>query len=400
MMRARALLLILIAAAAGCSDSHTAPTSPSAGGEVTAVKVTLDGSPVFGANLPLIAKEVLSNGSSRDCTAGATWVSSDRNVGLIRDQGIFFAVGQGQTIVSATCANMRGDLAVTVAPAADAPNAVRIGPVGAMVNLGIGQARQLASVLYTVGKGGDTDCTSSATWTSLDPNIATVSNQGLLTGVAAGTTRISVACQGIIAADTAVVIGGVNITISLTEPDPLSTLPITTASLEVLDGSGAGRVIQAIAGLINIRDLTPPFHVRVTAPGYQTTQAPISLQAGTFYPDVNSLGVRIPLRPLPPDPGVDEIIDRVGATPTIYHFDVHGAGPFTTQIWWSFGEYTDGIALELTCNGQIIATADTVTPSYGAGFNTTVSTPCDYQLKLTSRRADTISFRLRVRHPS
>jgi hypothetical protein len=160
-------------------------------------------------------------------------------------------------------------------------------------------------------------------------------------------------------------------------------------------------VTQAVGGgFVNFRDLTPPFNVRVTAPGYQTTQAQISTQTGVFYPDQNSLGVRIALRPLPPDPGVDEIIDRVGATPAIYHFNVHAAGAFNTQIWWLFGEYTDGLGLELTCNGQIIATADTVTPSYGDGFSTTVSAPCNYQLKLTSRRSDTITFRLRVRHPS
>jgi hypothetical protein len=103
---------------------------------------------------------------------------------------------------------------------------------------------------------------------------------------------------------------------------------------------------------------------------------------------------------VPPDPGVDEIIDRVGATPAIYHVNVHGAGLFSTQVWWNFGEYTDGIALELTCNGAIIATADTVTRSYGAGFSTKVSAPCDYQLKLTTRRGDPINFRLRIRHPS
>jgi len=126
----------------------------------------------------------------------------------------------------------------------------------------------------------------------------------------------------------------------------------------------------------------------------------ITTDSGIFYPDQNSLAVQIALRPLPPEPGVDEIIDRVGATPAIYHFNVQGAGPFNTQIWWSFGEYTDGVRLELSCGDQIIATADTVTPSYGAGFSTMVSAPCDYQLKLTSRSRDRIAFRLRVRHPS
>ena len=148
-MRTRAydrLLLLTLAltltAAAGCSDSHKSPTSPTvpdSAATVTAVKVTLDGSPTFGAHLPLSAKEILSNGNSRDCTAVAAWVSSDRSVGLIQDQGIFFGVGLGQTVISATCHDMRGDLPVTVASTPDAPNAVRIAPVGALVNLGIGQ---------------------------------------------------------------------------------------------------------------------------------------------------------------------------------------------------------------------------------------------------------------------
>ena len=287
-----------------------------------------------------------------------------------------------------------------VASAPDAPNAVRIAPVGALVNLGIGQTKQLQSIMYTVNKGGDTDCTPTATWTSLNPSIATVSSQGVITAVAAGTTRISVVCQGITGADTAFVLGGMNITISMTEPDPLRSIVIQEGNVEILDGPGAGRVLPITAGFVNLRDLSPPFNVRVTAPGYQTTHESISTQTGTFLPDQNSLGVRVAMRPLPPDAGVDEIIDRVGATPMIYHVNVHGAGAFSTQIWWSFGEYTDGIALELSCNGAIIATADTVTPSYGAGFSTNVSAPCDYLLRLTTRRGDPINFRLRIKHPS
>jgi hypothetical protein len=397
------LLLLILAAASGCSDSHKSPVSPTvpdSAATVTAVKVTLDGSPTFGAHLPLSAKEILSNGNTRDCTAAAAWVSSDSRIGLIQDQGIFFGVGVGQTVISATCHETRGDLPVTVASAPDAPNAVRIAPVGALVNLGIGQTRQLQSIMYTVNKGNDIDCTSSATWTSLNPSVATVSSQGMLTAVAAGTTRISVVCQGITGADTAFVLGGVNITISMTEPEPLTSIVIPEGTVEILDGPGSGRVLPITAGFVNLRDLSPPFSVRVTAPGYQTTQASISTQTGTFLPDQNSLGVRVPMRPVPAEPGVDEIIDRVGASPAIYHVNVHGAGPFSTQIWWSFGEYTDGIALELSCNGAIIATADTVTPSYGAGFSTNVSAPCDYQVRLTTRRGDPINFRLRIKHPS
>ena len=85
----------------------------------------------------------------------------------------------------------------------------------------------------------------------------------------------------------------------------------------------------------------------------------VSTQTGTFLPDQNSLGVRVAMRSLPPESGVDEIIDRVGATPAIYHVNVHGAG-----------------------------------------FSTNVSAPCDYLLRLTTRRGDPINFRLRIKHPS
>src|SRR5690349_18213307 len=122
------------------------------------------------------------------------------------------------------------------------------------------------ATLCLCAKGNDIDCTSTATWTSLNPSVATVSTQGILTAVAAGTTRISVVCQGIAGADTAFVLGGVNITISMTEPDPLMSIVIPEGNVEVLDGPGAGRVLPITAGFVNLRDLSPPFSVRVTAP--------------------------------------------------------------------------------------------------------------------------------------
>src|SRR6187402_3934748 len=54
--------------------------------------------------------------------------------------------------------------------------------------LGIGQTSQLSATMKTPqGLGTVTDL---VTWTTLDPNIATVSAQGLVTGVAIGTTSV------------------------------------------------------------------------------------------------------------------------------------------------------------------------------------------------------------------
>ena len=65
----------------------------------------------------------------------------------------------------------------------------------ATASIAVGATQQLAATA-TYESEETEDVTRSATYTSSDPTKATVSNRGLVTGVAAGATTITIAYQG------------------------------------------------------------------------------------------------------------------------------------------------------------------------------------------------------------
>jgi uncharacterized protein YjdB len=63
-------------------------------------------------------------------------------------------------------------------------------------NLQPGQSRQFtAQANYTAGS--NTDCTYTGTWQSTNTAAATVSDRGMVTGVAAGGADIRATCEGL-----------------------------------------------------------------------------------------------------------------------------------------------------------------------------------------------------------
>ena len=59
----------------------------------------------------------------------------------------------------------------------------------------VGSSAQFTAIA-TLGNGTTEDVTSSATWTSTAPNIATVSAAGIVTSLASGTAVISASFSG------------------------------------------------------------------------------------------------------------------------------------------------------------------------------------------------------------
>ncbi|MGO9452235.1 MAG: beta strand repeat-containing protein [Candidatus Binataceae bacterium] len=148
-----------------------------------------------GTTVQLTATGTFSNGATADLTGSVTWASSDNTIATVTG-GLVTGKGVGSASISATQSGISGSTTVTVS--AVTLTAIMITPVSPTI------AKGTTAQLTATGQfsdGSTQDITTSVTWASSEPSVATVSNasgsQGLVTGVAAGTTTISATSGGI-----------------------------------------------------------------------------------------------------------------------------------------------------------------------------------------------------------
>ena len=123
-------------------------------------------------------------------TEGIVWVSSNTNVATIDQNGLVTGKSNGKTIITLKSAS--GAVSVTTEITVQtSPNGVTLNKSEVSLNLSGTKTVQLSASV--------TPATANAnlglTWTSSNPNVATVSTSGLVTGVANGTTTITVKTQ-------------------------------------------------------------------------------------------------------------------------------------------------------------------------------------------------------------
>jgi 6-phosphogluconolactonase (cycloisomerase 2 family) len=150
-----------------------------------------------GSTQQFTATITFGDGSKQDVTTHAIWSSSNSVVATISNatgtQGLASAVGSGTTVIGATYGSQ--PLTTSTNLAVQSPT-LTVTPVAAPVQTG---ATQPFTVIITFIDGRKQDVTGQVTWSSSDPQVATVSNttgsQGLATGVNAGTAQIIATLQ-------------------------------------------------------------------------------------------------------------------------------------------------------------------------------------------------------------
>jgi len=158
----------------------------------------------------LTATGTESDGSKQNITSFVTWTSSDTTKATIQTTGqttpgAASGVAFGTVTITATASNgVSGTATLTVTAAPPALVSILVGPVAAYI--GVGSTEQFSAV-GTYSDGSTKTITSSATWTSSDPDIATVDSAGaakpgLGTGVAVGSATITASLSGLSSAGT------------------------------------------------------------------------------------------------------------------------------------------------------------------------------------------------------
>ena len=177
------------------SVSITVNTTPPTAAQVGSVTVTPgNASMAPGATVSLSASVKDTNGS---LLAGqnVTWASSASAIASVAPDGLVTARTAGSATISASAAGKTGSSTVTVAvpPPTSAPVAtVTISAPAA--SLTAGSTMQLSATVKDTN--GATMTGQSVTWSTSAPGIATVTANGLVTGVGAGSVTITATSSG------------------------------------------------------------------------------------------------------------------------------------------------------------------------------------------------------------
>ncbi|HEY5176453.1 MAG TPA: Ig-like domain-containing protein [Terriglobales bacterium] len=162
--------------------------------------------PTIGTGTPqqFTATGTYSDGSLQNLTNVVTWSSTSPGVATINSTGLATGVSAGSTTIQATSGANNGSTGLTVTAGASLVS-IAVTPVNPSIAVG---APQQFTATGTYSDGTHQDLTSSATWTSTSPGVATINSTGLATGVSAGSTTIQAALGSINGSTTLTVTAG------------------------------------------------------------------------------------------------------------------------------------------------------------------------------------------------
>ncbi|MFZ1141315.1 MAG: Ig-like domain-containing protein [Candidatus Sulfotelmatobacter sp.] len=151
-----------------------------------------------GASIPLGETQQLaalgtySDGSTQDLTSSVQWASSNLTILTLSNLGAATGAALGTVTVTAISGTISAADLLQVGP----PIVVSFTVAPANSVLAVGGREQL-SALAQFSDGTTQDMTTSVSWSSADPTIANVSNQGLLLAEQVGDTTISVSSDSV-----------------------------------------------------------------------------------------------------------------------------------------------------------------------------------------------------------
>ena len=163
------------------------------------------------------------------------WSSSNTGVASISASGVVTAVAAGTTTITATSEGKSGSSTVTVSNFAVAT--VNVQPQNNTIVAG--SSIQLSATLTDVNGAPATN--RAVSWASSNTNIATVSSNGLVSGIAAGAVTITATSEG--------KTGTTSVTV---QPRPVATVTVTpaTASLTVGQTTPLAVVLKDQSGAV------------------------------------------------------------------------------------------------------------------------------------------------------
>ncbi|HUX35251.1 MAG TPA: Ig-like domain-containing protein [Gemmatimonadaceae bacterium] len=241
LLRGVAVALLMAACGGGATNDNGLVTPPPTA-VLTTVTVTLSPASVaVGSTATATATGADQHGAAIG-TGTVTWSVGTPSVASVTSGGVVTGLAAGTTTIVATAGTKQGQatLTVTLAPVAQ----VTVSPAAASV--AVGATQQLTAV--TLDAGGHALTGRAIAWTTSDATRATVSNTGLVTGVAAGTATITATSEGHAGAMAVTVTSGS----SAPAPTIASIAPAVLTPGAAMTITGTGFSASAVADSVTI----------------------------------------------------------------------------------------------------------------------------------------------------
>lgn len=178
------LASVLALTLTACGGKGSSPAPPPS---VSSISVTPTAPSVAaGLTQQMTATGTLSNGSSENLTGSVSWSSGNSAVATVSASGLVTSKTPGTAVITATDGAVSGSDTLTVTAAQ--LTSVTVSPANPNVAAGLKQQFK-ATGTYT--DGSTSDVTSSATWSSDTPSVATINSSGLATTIIKGTAKIT-----------------------------------------------------------------------------------------------------------------------------------------------------------------------------------------------------------------
>jgi uncharacterized protein YjdB len=186
-------LILLVGCGGGSTANSGSSNPPSNPSTPTATLTSLQVTPASQSLAPGAAHQFTatghySDGTSKDLTSSVQWSSSDSNIASVSGTGMATAVAFGVATVTAQSGSLTATATVNVSSAGANLTAISISPAGASIPV---HTTQQFTATGSYSDGSSRDLTGLVTWGSSSAAAATIDVNGLLTGVAAGSTTIS-----------------------------------------------------------------------------------------------------------------------------------------------------------------------------------------------------------------
>jgi uncharacterized protein YjdB len=216
----------------------------------------------------------------------AQWSSSNPTVATVSSSGVVTAVSKGAATVTATVDGVSGTASVSVAEPPPAPVAsISVGLASASIL--VGQSTQATVTLWDAD--GNVLTGRSVSWSSTDPDLATVSTTGLVAALAAGSATIVASAEGQSGLASVTVMPSAPVpvaTVSLSAPSTALTVGQTTqVTVVVRDVDGrvlGGRVVAWRSTNPGVASVNASGLVTAIANGSTTVEATSEGKTGTL----------------------------------------------------------------------------------------------------------------------
>ncbi len=237
-----------------------------ASGTITSLSISPSAQSVSapGDTFPFTAIGTNSTGSTFNLSSEVAWSSSNTQIATIgASTGLATAIGQGTATITALYTSNGSTLTSTAtftvtAGTTEEFTALSILPTSQSVSAVGSQTGQFIAIATSGTTGLEENVTDSPviTWISSIPTIATVSADGVATGVSPGTTDIIAELTN---PDNSVVVASATVTVTLTPvPEPLLSLSIIPSSITVdnLQDTGQFLAIGTFSTNPTVQDVT------------------------------------------------------------------------------------------------------------------------------------------------